>query len=143
MFVMQRISTMDAYTTPNALHRLAKLHTALESSVRGPAYEAAVEDYVKPILTELRPKVLQQASQFDAWGAAMALWSYGSLRHNDQAVVSVLIDSLLTMRGSFKPVDCANIMSAFANLGHMHMGLAKVAMQVRNVPALQNAACAR
>ncbi len=74
---------------------------------------------MSPALAVLLQRLVQRgdAERLDAWGAALALWSFGALQYYDEAVLSALGRAARgPLLRDFRPIDCACALVGWAAL---------------------------
>ena len=90
--------------------------------------------YVAPCIARATARLQSCQGELDARDVSSCLWACAAMGHYDRTLFDLLCGRSLSLLPSMKPVDCANVMVAFARLGHYHPEVLRMIPQVRCGP---------
>ncbi len=123
--VVDDVGSFDQANTACALNRLAKMYAARYTSLSqtnllsGDEQQQARQE-LRPALEALTKRLTQIIYSCSAWDITVSLWSFAQLGWHDEATLQSLCDAALQLTPTFKPVDCAQTVTAFTQIGYVH-----------------------
>eukprot|EP00798_Chlamydomonas_sp_ICE-L_P003815 gene3813-13885_t len=115
-------SSFQSSNAAFALHRMARLSLKESGKSRSdPGRPLVSQALIGSALQALDGIVLAKADAFEMWDVSLSLWGFSSLGHYNQDVFQRICFRGATLgEETLKPVDCAQIMTAFGRFEHYH-----------------------
>ncbi|MEW5310881.1 MAG: hypothetical protein WDW38_002637 [Sanguina aurantia] len=137
-FITEEHLSFDCVNTSFGLRTIAhKRHATLQALRANDPASLDLEELwysqnVLPAVLLLNKRALTLIKEFEPQDLATTLWAHGTLGYKDDHLFQLLCEACLeqsTFR-HMKPVDVANIMTAFTRLRHHHKELVQRSLQV-------------